>query len=458
MALCLLVLPFCCTFAPVLLDPSSPPSGVVWSYIQDLRINFGIRSGGHWQYRVVMFIIFLVAALAPLIDLVFDLVVMTDDFLLVADPASAAPALALLRHVNSAVGHGLAGKHVDGFGLVSDWRSSTVWAGVVYSTVLPPSKRVPPGYLDYVLTRLDAWEAGSLLSRSEIRSFQGTLIWVCSITSGLRPIIAPLLDLTRSAVGSSSAAPFRLPASATLILADIRSFLTRFRSYPVSRLIRSRRLPAAPWLALFSDSQPGSHGLPALGGVFIAGFYASFEFPPSVLARASVTGRLDNNVLELHTALVALIMACWLFPDVLLDGTFLLSVVDSSAALGAFYSHRAANSEATRLLRLAHLLSGLSDFQFSLVDRPSVRVLSADMLFADPLSRRAWARFWAELDPLDPSGSFTSPLTIPPAVLCLDSLDDLLTFLASPPPDGVAARLLFWRDRLRPLVVPASAH
>ena len=101
-----------------------------------------------------------------------------------------------------------------------------------------------------------------------------------------------------------------------------------------------------------------------------------------------------------------------------------------------------------------HMLAALSDFSFSLVDRPAVRVLSADMLFADPLSRRDFPRFWSELDPLDPDRAHSSPLRIPSTVLSLDSLDDLLEFLASTPPNSMDARLTFWRARLASVVRP----
>ena len=169
--------------------------------------------------------------------------------------------------------------------------------------------------------------------------------------------------------------------------------------------------------------------------------------------RATSAGRINNNILELHTALVALAVACLLFPQAGLDGTLLLSVVDSSAALGALHHSSSCNAESNRLMRFSHLYAALSDFRFSLVDRPAVRVLSADMLFADPLSRRDWARFWSELDPYDPDHNFIRPIIVPPAILSLDSLDAILTITALDIPTSTATtHLSFWRDRLHPTV------
>ena len=106
-------------------------------------------------------------------------------------------------------------------------------------------------------------------------------------------------------------------------------------------------------------------------------------------------------------------------------------------------------------MRFSHLYAALSDFRFSLVDRPAVRVLSADMLFADPLSRRDTPRFRAEVARYDPTFAHIEPLIIPPAILQLSSLDDLLSIsaLAISAPHA-ASRLAFWCDRLHPIVAP----
>ena len=464
MALPVLLLSYCCCFAPIFVDATQPALGTVRRWLQDTRLNFGLKTAGHWQHRVVAMIILFATAVTALFGILLGIMVCTDDFLLAVRRDHAVQALAIFTQANALLGHGLAGKIVDGFGDVSIWRVETAWAGIIYSAARPPSKRVPPGYLVYVLRLLGQWHSGLSIDIAALRSLQGILIWVAQISPGIRPVITPLFQLvwrrcvaTRdplATVGHHEYGTFTLPDCTDAVLTDLRHFLTQFQRYPVARFIRPHHLSSLRHLALFSDSQPGSHDLPPLGGVFVAGFYSSFTFPPSVLARATVAGRIDNNILELQCAIIALVVACLLFPSARADGVYLLSVVDSSAALGAFLHSRSANVESNRIMSFAHLYAALSDFRFSLVDRPGVRVLSADMWFADHLSRRAWEDFWVQLDAYDPERTHTRPLLIPTAILALDDLDSLLTVLSLGVPCHVArAHRAYWCDRLAPLAV-----
>ena len=174
--------------------------------------------------------------------------------------------LTIFTQANALLGHGLAAKTVDGFGDVSVWRVETAWAGIIYSAARPPSKRVPPGYLVYVLHLLGQWRSGLHIGIDALCSLQGILIWVAQIAPGIRPVITLLFQIVwrrcvatsdpLATVGHYEYGSFALPACTDAVLTDLRHFLTRFQRYPIARFIRPHHLSSLRHLASFSDSRP----------------------------------------------------------------------------------------------------------------------------------------------------------------------------------------------------------
>ena len=82
MALPVLLLSFCCCFAPIFVDAARPELGTVGRWRQDTRLNFGLKTAGHWQHRVVAIIILFATAVTLLFGILLGIIVCTDDFLL----------------------------------------------------------------------------------------------------------------------------------------------------------------------------------------------------------------------------------------------------------------------------------------------------------------------------------------------------------------------------------------
>ena len=462
---------------PVFVDednPSTSPVHVKW--IQDRFLNFGFKISGHIQYQNVLWILFVSTATAQTFFIRLDLVVATDDFLVISCRDDQDAALRIFQHVNASFGYGLDGKKVDGFGPVSQWASSTIWCGVLLSILPTPTKSAAPGYLAAVQHIVLHFAQSARASRFEFDSLQGKLMYLAGIVATLRPLIQPILDHVRQLPPrpppprggrrarrrAAQRELFDIPASFSDTLSDTLAFIDRFRHYPIRPMIDSAHWQPEVYLCLYSDSQPGDE--PAapypMAGIFIAGLYTQLRFPPAAIQRfTSAEGRIDNNGLEIHAAIAARILSHLFFPLRLRGRTVTITVLDSSAAKGGLRRGGSRNAGTNHLLRIVSLYAALTDFDICLTDDFAVRVLSADMSFADALSRNDFTKFAKELDAIPGGRAHVHRFDTPPAVASLTSLDDLLALSRSFSPPACTERFLsFWTSVASQPLQPAPGQ
>ena len=455
-------------------NPSTSPIHVKW--LQDFFLNFGFKISGHVQHQNVLFIVFCSTSIAQTFYVRLDLVVATDDFLVISCRDDQDEALRIFKHVNASVGYGLDGKKVDGFGPVSRWASATIWCGVLLSLLPTPTKSAAPGYLAEVRRVVLHFAQSTRASRFEFDSLQGKLMYLAGIVATLRPLIQPVLDFVRQMPprpppprggrGARRRAAqrelFDIPTSFSDTLTDTLAFIDRFRHYPIRPMIDSTHWAPEAYLCLYSDSQPGDEQAAPypMAGIFIAGLYTQLRFPPAAVRRfTSAEGRIDNNGLEIHAAIAARILSHLIFPQHLRGRTVTITVLDSSAAKGGLRRGGSRNAGTNHLLRIVSLYAALTDFDICLTDNRAVRVLSEHMSFADALSRNDFAKFTQEVHNVPGGASHIYNFDTPPAIASLSSLDDLLALSRSFSPPPCAERLLsFWTSVASQPLQPAPGQ
>ena len=468
---------YACALLPTLEDPAQPKTSVLkYRWVQDRRANFGAVLAGFHQYTNAMNIIGTTSDVFTRLDLMADVMVNTDDFFLVASTADFVTARQALVATNAAMGYSLVGKPAFGFPDLGQQGVRTLWCGAVYGTATATDhafREIPAEYMMHVIRMIDSWRGATSANIKDADALVGTLIWLCQIAPALRPLCEPVIEIRRALAqleiaiqavqvralkrqtrkakhAERSNASIVLPAATPEMLHSIMDFLTRYVKHPISRLVHEEEIDVKTMLLVYSDSQPGSGTMRPAAGVFIAGFYARITFTEAQIERATRKPNLgqgpENNCLELWVALIGLIIAWKLFPNEF-GAIPRVSVVDSSVAAGQLKKNRARHPEANRLLRITNLVAAVSGFQFAIAAQPVVRVLSADMEFADPLSRFDDAKFFSQVAAMDGLDHIYE-LKIPPSLIDLTSIDDIIDANIDIPP-CICPRLYrnFWRSQ-----------
>ena len=474
-------------------DPSKPLTSTMSPrWVQDRRANFGAVLSGFHQYGNSMQIIGATTDIFTRLNLNGDAIVNTDDFLLVATEQHFDEAKSILVKTNAAVGYSLVGKPAPGFPNLGSKGTRTLWCGAVYGSSTeskPAFREIPQEYLAHTIRIIESWKGVTSAGVGPTEQLIGTLLWLCQIAPSLRPICEPVLAIRRAlaqlematrvsntretatapprktqsngSTGGAKSAPKRrkgqsfnakvsmvLPPETPAMLQDILSFLTRFIQHPISRLLREEEFDVESMLLIFTDSQPGSTGLVPAAGVFVAGFYATIIFTDEQIERATRHDDLgpENNCLELWVSLIGLILAWKLFPDDF-GSIPRLSIVDSSVAAGKMKKNRARHPESNRLLRTTNLVAAISGFQFAITQQPVARVLSADMRYADPLSRFEKIKFHQQIAQQNGEDHIYE-LNIPPALIDLTNIDHILEANLGLPASVSPQRFQrFWRSK-----------
>jgi hypothetical protein len=470
---------YACALLMTLDDPTSPLTSTLSpSWVRDLRLNFGATLSGFHQYTNVLHVIAGACAIYARQNMCADAIVNTDDFLLMAEAGQFQAAKDILVAVNSSIGYSLVGKSATGFPDLSIASSRTLWCGAVYGAAQPGApayREIPVPYMLHTTRMVSGWIGATSASISDTEELIGTLIWLTQIAPSLRPSCQPILALRRSlaqlergagVVGlskrhrskkNSTEISIQMPPGTAQVLENMMMFLTRYVRHPITRLIRQEEIDARSMLFIFSDSQPGGESLPPAAGLFVAGFYTTIIFSQEQIKRATRDPDEgqgpENNCLELYVALIGIVVAWKLFPDDF-HSIPRVTILDSSVAEGQLRKNRARHPESNRLLHIVNLVSAISGFQFSVARQPTARVLSADMIFADPLSRLDEKKFRDQVDDFQ-GGNFIHEIVIPAELIDLTDVDAILNATIDLP-DTVSTTTFksFWRSQQEFVAAP----